>query len=160
MESTKGPDRLVLAPAADQTGLLLDLARQLPEPFWLLYVVLVPRTGAEPGRYQIPEPMNRVEMDDFIRSYQDFLERDGRHHLWIASASSQDSLIYDNHNVIYAYGPLDKYRQVAEQHGLNEGEVRFPAPHQHCYNSEYDSDERAILTRWEWIKSPLQLNEP
>lgn len=135
-ETTTGPERIVAAPAANHVDLLITLSRVLPEPFGILYVLLVPRTDYKPGRYQSPAPLTRGEMEGFLTDYCAFLEGDGRHHLWVASLPSQATLVYDQHNVIYAYGPLPEYETVLRQQGLHEGEVRFPVPHSHHYHSQ------------------------
>ena len=46
VEQTTGPERLVMAPAAHHIDLLIQLIRQLPEPFAILYVLVVPRGGS------------------------------------------------------------------------------------------------------------------
>ena len=51
-EKTSGPDRLVIAPKSHQTQLLEQLLGCLPEPYLLLYVLVVPRGIGEPGRYE------------------------------------------------------------------------------------------------------------
>ena len=51
-ESSDRMDRLAIAPRSGYVNLLADLASVLEEPFLLLYVLVVPRGQAEPGRYQ------------------------------------------------------------------------------------------------------------
>ena len=65
-------------------------------------------------------------------------------------------LVYDRHNVIYAYGPLERFIAALESEGLTESkEVRFPVPHAHHYHAEFDVDERSVLKNEEWTLSPL-----
>ena len=157
MEPTTGPSRMVLAPAAGHVDLLLDLSRRLDEPFGVLYVLLLSRLGvAEPGRYQGPVPLDRAVMESFLEEFRDFFEGDGRHHVWVTSLNDQSTLVYDNHNVIYAYGPLDRYEQVVRAHGLSRAPVRFPVPHMHSYLPEFDQEEARVLRHWEWTQFPLQ----
>jgi hypothetical protein len=80
--------------------LIHKLTNQLTEPFLLLYVLVVPRGKSEPVRYQ-SEPVNTEELDRFLHRYQDFLEGDARHNLWIRS-SDDGMLVFDRHNIIYA----------------------------------------------------------
>lgn len=156
VEQTTGPQRLVIAPSGNHIDLLIELTRQLPEPFGVLYVLVVPRGGSgEPGRYQSAQPCDRKELERFLRRFQKLLESDARQHLWLLSLPSQAQLIYDNHNVIYAYGPLDAFKRVLTAKGLTEGQVQFPSPHAHNYNAEFDEDERQIMSYWEWIYFPL-----
>jgi len=66
-------------------------------------------------------------------------------------------LVYDRHNVIYAYGQLVRFIAALELEGLTESkEVRFPGPHAHHYHPEFDSNEHAILKNEEWTVSPLR----
>jgi hypothetical protein len=66
-------------------------------------------------------------------------------------------LIYDRHNVIYAYGPLDAFREVLAAEGLKEvPSVCFPSPHSHHYHQSLDSEEERLLQYWDWQRSPLK----
>jgi len=154
-QKTGGADRLVIAPASGHVELLLDLAQCVHGPFGILYVLLVSRRGREPGRYQSPEPSSYEDMELFLRTFRTYLENDGRHHVWLMSLSDQATLVYDNHNLIYAYGPLDRYTQVLRRAGLEEGETGIPAPHQHSYNAAFDSAEDDLMKLWPWEHFPL-----
>lgn len=154
-EKTTGPARLIIAPASGQIELMRKLAEVLPEPFGILYVLLVPRGQGQPGRYQSPVPSSRAELDAFLTQFQEFFERDARHHIWIMSLPASATLVYDNHNVIYAYGPLEKFKQVLKQQGFQEGSVRFPSPHSHNYNVEFDQAEKDVIAYWDWLHFPV-----
>src|SRR5687767_2206433 len=84
-QATTGPDRLVIAPASGHVALMRKLMDILPEPFGILYVLLVPRGGGEAGRYQCPAPCSRADVDAFLTRFQEFFETDGRHHVWVMS---------------------------------------------------------------------------
>ena len=72
------------------------------------------------------------------------------------SFNTYATLVYDQHNVIYAYGAnLEVFEQALRERGFTEGAVRFPVPHQHKYNPQFDNQERQILSHWEWIHFPL-----
>ena len=110
-ETTGGGSRLVIAPAHDQTHILAALLKEMTRPFWLLlYVLVIPRGRGKSGRYQSPVPQTESTIETFLDEFSDFLEKDGRHNVWIASESGSEMLIYDRHNVIYAYGPLSSWR--------------------------------------------------
>lgn len=156
---TTGPDRLVIASASGQIDLIRKLTAVLPEPFGILYVLLVPRSGGEEGRYQSPKPFTRDELEAFLTQFQEFFERDARHNLWIRSLPASSTLVYDNHNVTYAYGQLKDFKSVLAQQGLQEGEVHFPDPHSHNYNVEFDQAERDVMSYSEWLHSPLAEQE-
>ena len=155
IEKTTGPDRLVIGPSAKQIDLLIQLATILPEPFGILYVLLISRKGNPPARYQCPYPCARTETESFLRKFQEFFEADGRHHVWVTSLPASATLVYDQHDVIYAYGPLKQFRTILLKQGFGKGTVRFPVPHRHNYNSEYDGEEQRLLEYWNWRQSPL-----
>jgi len=156
VEKTTGPERLVIAPTSGYIPLLVDLMRRLPEPFGILYVLTVSRCDQEVGRYQSPYPTDREETAGFLKTYREYFERDGRHHVWVMSLPAEATLVYDNHNVIYAYGPLADFQTSLEVSGLERGDVRFPVPHHHLYNAEFDGYERSIIKHWDWVTFPLQ----
>ena len=152
VEQTTGPERLVVAPPTKQVEPMLALTKLLPEPFGVLYVLTVPRgSSGEPGRYQSTQPATRSEMEAFLKRFCKYLESDARHHLWVTSLPNSALLVYENHNVIYAYGPLDEFKKVLRAKGLTEGQVRFPSPHTHNYHLEFDGDERQVMSYWEWV---------
>jgi len=156
-QRTSGLDRLVIAPERDHLALLVRLAGLWSSDFYLLYVLLVSRLGNPEGRYQAPTTLAEDQLGVFIERFRSYLEQDGRHHLWVASAAApENTLVYDQHNVIYAYGDLDRYVEVVQQSGFHEGTVRFPDPHTHHYHGEYDADEAALLQYWAWQRTPLK----
>jgi hypothetical protein len=148
----------VVAPSRGQhVDALLDLARCLREPFGVLYVLLLSRTGEHvPGRYQSDVPASRAEVELFVHRFRDYLEGDGRHHLWLMSLPDEATLVYDNHDLLYGYGPLVRYQAALSDRGFSEGSTAIPAPHQHRYNEEYDGAERDLMAYWDWRRFPLQ----
>ena len=155
IEKTTGPDRLVIGPSAKQIDLMIQLATILPEPFGILYVLLISRKGNPSARYQCPYPCGRIEMESFLRKFQEFFQADGRHHLWVMSLPASSTLVYDQHDLIYAYGPLKQFGRILSKRGLEKDAVRFPVPHRHNYNPEYDEEEQRLLEHWNWRQSPL-----
>ncbi len=155
-ENEGGPNgRLVMAPARGQVALVQRLVSCLPEPLRLLYVLVVPRgTNVLPGRYEAPE-LSRVETTDVLAEFSSFLEQDGRHHLWVASPG-HGTIVYDRHNLIYAYGPLECYERQAIQQGLHAGRPEVPSPHWHAYHPEFDASQHALLQRFDWVRSALR----
>ena len=158
--TSDGRSRLLIAPTNDQVELLVRLLQPMHEPFWLLYVLVVNRGESELGRYQSPEPQTRDGAERFLRSFRTFLEKDRRHNLWIASASSADMLIYDRHNVIYAYGLLSEWRSLLSDAGLAEIPlIRFPSPHSHHYHQSMDDEERRMVGYWDWHRTSLMKSD-
>jgi hypothetical protein len=158
-EQTSGPERLIFAPRSGQIDALLRLVDVLPEPIHLLYVLIVPREpNHQPGRYQGLDPVTREETRTFLSEFRDFLEQDGRHTLWLRSATSSAMLVLDRHNLIYAYGPLAEFQQIAEALGLTEvplSSIALPSPHTHHYHQQFDSDEKRMMSLWPWNQTPL-----
>ena len=155
VETTTGPDRIVVGPTSRHVELMIHLAKGLPEPFGILYVLLVSRKGHEPARYQCPYPCPRNEMEGFLESFKVFFECDGRHHIWVTSLPESSTLVYDQHNIIYAYGPLNQFEEVLKKEGLERGAVSLPVPHSHNYNQQFDQEEQRLFDYWNWLKSPL-----
>jgi hypothetical protein len=156
-EKTSGPDRLVIAPSSGQVDVLLKLAAVMPEPYFLLYVLHTPRSEVAPGRYQSPEPVSRDQLIQFLRKFGDFLEGDARHDLWVGSSEKSSLLVYDRHQLLFAYGPLASFKSVLNENGLREiDEVRLPDPHVHRYNQEFDLKAAELMNYWSWKQFPLQ----
>jgi hypothetical protein len=147
-------------PRSGQIDALLRLVEIVPEPIHLLYVLIVPREPHhQSGRYQSPEPVTQDETRTFLHRLKDFLEQDGRHNLWLRSAISSAMLVFDRHHLIYACGPLDEFRQKAEDLGLVEvppSLMPLPAPHSHHYHAQFDSDENRMMDMWPWHQTPLR----
>jgi hypothetical protein len=158
-EKTTGPERLVIAASERGADLLLQLAAVLGEPFSLLYVLLTPRTGSEEGRYQSPW-MDRAALNDLFADLAAFWDQDGRHHVWLFSGPERATLVYDQHNVIYAYGPLEDFVRLLEASGYVEAsELSFPAPHRHSFHGEFDVAEHKLVTMPGWTRFPLQAGD-
>jgi hypothetical protein len=158
-EQTADLNRLVIAPRTDQIDMLLRLIEIVPEPIWVLYVLVVPRGGGNAGHYQSQKPQTRESVREFLKHYKTFFEQDGRHDLWIASSVNSAMLVYDRHNLIYGYGPLDEFAMILSEKGLTKLEklhaVHMSKTHAHHYNGEFDKDEREILDYWPWNHTPL-----
>lgn len=153
-EQTTGPERLQVGipPAsADPVRVLLAL---MPEPFFLLYVLHTPR-GAEPGRYQSPE-LSRAQVEAFLDEFGEFLTRDARHDLCIHSPTANATLVWDRHDVLYAYGPLASFSSALECAGYTPGVPSIPCPHRHLYHSTFDPQQHALLNAFDWYRSELR----
>jgi len=155
-EQTGPLERVVAAPHADQIGLLIELTRELPDPFQILYVLLASRRLRPEGRYQAASPVSRDRMETFLDQFRGFLEQDGRHHLWIVSPEAAATVVYDHHQLIYAYGPLDDFERVLRQAGMDQGPIIVPSEHQHRYHPEMDEEEDRLMEHWPWSWFPLE----
>jgi len=158
-EESCGPTtRLVIGPTAGWVDLLIELSAELSgKPWWILYVLLVPRLGnREPGRYQSPPFETHSELSAFLAAFRGYFEGDGRHHVWIGSAARDGTLVYDQHNVLFAYGPIERFKSILRSRGYDEQEFWFPAPHTHHYHEEDDAEEERLMGELEWAWFPLQ----
>ncbi len=142
-------------PAHSHIRLVSSLATCLPEPYRILYVLVVSRSiAANAARYESANELSRQGLGDFLAEFSEFFESDGRHHLWVANLQG-GTIVYDRHNLIYAYGPLDRFVEIAEAQGLHNGSVEIPVPHWHAYHADCDATQRRLLARWDWVESPL-----
>jgi hypothetical protein len=134
---------------------MVELCSELPGPFGVLYVLVVSRLGRDQGRYQSSRPVEFDDLAEFLRRYRDFIEQDGRHHIWVSDVADEGQLIFDRHNIIYAYGPLDRFKARLRARGVTEGTVRIPTPHGHEYHAEFDVLEDEMMSYWDWRYFPL-----
>ena len=155
-EEFPGWSRLVIGARDEEIPLILELCREFEGPFGVLYVLTVSHTDRNPARYQSAQPNSFAELEGFLMRFQEFFEQDGRHHLWVMSVAGEGQFIFDNHNVVYAYGDLDRYERALKQLGFVPGEIRNPSPHSHNYHGEFAPEEDAVMNYWEWIEFPLQ----
>jgi len=155
--TSSGNQRICVTTSSGYVESLLALAATLPEPFFILYVLVVSRKEeSEAARYQSAQ-VSHSELRAFFERFEDYFENDGRHHVWIHSPESSATLVYDNHDLIYCYGPLETFSTVLQNNGLKlVAEVQRIGPHGHCYNQEFDNSEGELLKFFRWKKSPLQ----
>jgi hypothetical protein len=156
-QQTEERERLVIAPATGHIDILLRLVREIPSPYWVLYILMVSHTeSVETGRYQLDEEFDEDGIRSFLSEFREFFEGDARHHLWVGSRVDDSLLVYDQHNVIYAYGLVDQFAAILNAQGLHEGEVNYPFPHTHHFRSSLDHYEAELLDRHPWTRYPLE----
>lgn len=158
-EEMSGTKRLVVAPESGTLKILERLVEIMPEPFWLLYVLVVPRGEGDAGRYQSSEPQTREQVRRFLLEFQAFLETDGRQNLWVRSGSSSATLVSDRHGLIYGYGLLQDWVAILKQTGLIEvpsASIKIPDPHSHHYHASFDAEASRLLAYLEWHHTPLR----
>ena len=154
-EHPAGLDRLRICPQRDHLSLMWKLARALPGPLTILYVLHTSRCDNALGRYQSP-PLRFDDVNGFLAEFCEFLSNDGRHDLWVHSDAGDATLVWDRHNIIWAYGPLDLISEILRDQGLESGDgVELPCPHVHLYHHEYDDAEVKVLGNFRWTSSPL-----
>lgn len=93
----------------------------------------------------------------FLERFGRFLSEDARQDFWIRSHGDAATIVFDRHNLIYAYGPLDAFESVLRGLGVKAGApASTPDPHVHHYHAERDDDERAVLQAFDWHVKPLR----
>lgn len=110
-ETVRGVERLRIGLDDEHNRCLRTLTSPLIEPFQLLYVLHTTRTEAALGRYESPE-LDLEAVQAFLERFAQFLSEDARHDLWIRSHGNDATIVFDRHNLIYAYGPLDAFEST------------------------------------------------
>ena len=150
-------ERAVIGPSNAHIKLLDELAATFPtQRYYILYVLLLSHAGRSPGRYESPMIASHEDLQLFLWTFQLFFEGDGRHHLWIASADSGDLLVYDQHEVIFAYGDLNTFERVLQKKGFTAKEFWFPLPHSHAFEPANTTVEDQLMNYFEWKYFELQ----
>jgi hypothetical protein len=121
---------------------------------FVLWVLHTPRAATPPGRYQSP-PLEIREVVAFLECFAAFLENDARSDVWVLSQEPA-TIVYENHDLIYAYGPLDRFERVLRNRGFESGKISIPSPHAHNDHAEFDSAEKAVAGALDWRVTPLQ----
>lgn len=149
--------RITFAPSTDHAGWIRKLIAAWPkEAAYVLYVLTVPRKGnREAGRYESPEFSGPQEVLEFLEEFEDFFAGDGRHHIWFTSPNF-GQIVWDNHDILFIYGSLDRVEEILRAGGATEGSFRVPTPHIHAYNEKYDEAEERLMASRDWKHYPLQ----
>jgi hypothetical protein len=142
------------APGSDVT-VFRRLAQYLEPPLFLLYVLHTPRGEGEPGRYQ-STPVSNTELNSFLDHFSQFLSGDGRFDLWVYSSAQQATVVWDRHNLIFAYGPLNNFESCLLALGFSHGTPSADFGHMHHYRPELDSAAREMLEYFRWSHTPLK----
>jgi len=124
-------------------------------PFYMLYVLHIPRTDNESGRYQ-SGMLTYNEISIMLNRFKNFFKNDARHDIWIHSPETNTTIVYDRHNLLYIYGYTNEYVHIIEKNGLRNEAVEIPFPHIHHYNAEYDMFESKLINEYQWVRYPLR----
>jgi hypothetical protein len=147
--------RLVAAAADSHFDLLFSLAEGLADPFFVLWVLRVSCGGAPAGRYQSP-PLPLLSICEALQPFRDFLSQDGRSQLWLHSADTPATLVWDQHELLYLYGPLDRFQARLVRAGFKPGSVSIDFPHGHHYHAAFDEAEGALAGLFSWRVTDLR----
>ena len=148
-EPTSGPERLLIGAGRAPVALLTALAEVLPQPLFVLVVLRVPRAGDECKLES--NALTQAEVLRFFGEFGELFEQDGRAQAWVgATARGEGLLVLDEHDLVYAYGPLDAFEAVLAGRGYEPGVPEVPDPHEHAYLERYDSLEVNLRECWDW----------
>ena len=64
-------------------------------------------------------------------------------------------IIFDKHNLLYAYGSIDLKRSELLACGYAECTIELPFPHTHYFHPSLDDDFDAVLEWFPWQRTPL-----
>lgn len=156
MEQTikTGNTRLVVGVPSKNAKIFTHLVDSLAPPYLLLYVLHTPRSEDQAGRYQSPE-LDSQGLHNFLDRFSCFLSLDARHDIWAYSPSENATIVWDRHNLIYAYGPVQRFSSILTEIGFSTGAPNASFPHQHHYRKELDIDAAALLSALDWQYTPL-----
>jgi hypothetical protein len=151
-----GRERLRIGAGLGTIQLLLALAAELQEPLYLLVVMRAPRVVEESGRWE-SNALTHGELERFAARFGELFEDDARAQLWIGEMRNDNLLVLDEHDLIYAYGPLHRFEHVLRERGYIPGDPSIPEPHEHHYNRQFDELERELRRGWAWHRTlPLE----
>jgi hypothetical protein len=85
-----------------------------------------------------------------------YLSSDARFDLWAYSPTERATVVWDRHNQLFAYGPLEKFTTQLKALGFYGGKADVPVPHQHHYRQEFDVQAAQLLAAVAWSYSPLR----
>ncbi|MBS0369416.1 MAG: hypothetical protein JSS57_09480 [Proteobacteria bacterium] len=149
-----GSERLVAGVPAGDVTIFKRLVESIEAPYFLLYVLHTPRGEGQAGRYQSPS-IGLDELESFLERYAAFLSGDARFDIWAYSPSENATVIWDRHDLIYAYGATKRFAMALRELGFEQGAPGIRFPHQHHYRAEFDADASDVLHAFEWCYSPL-----
>ena len=131
----------------------------LAPPYRLLYVLHTSRIGSPLGRYESPS-LSRSEVEALAARFGRYFAEDARHDVWLFSEAEDGMLVLDRYNLVYAYGPLDRFTRALEDGGVQPvaqwAAPEAPYPHALHYHEEWDASERDLLQSLDWFRGPLK----
>jgi hypothetical protein len=148
-----GSERLLAGVPGGDSGVIEALLGE--PPYLVLYVLHTSRGEGPIGRYQSPE-LDKSAAAGLLTSYRDFLAQDGRFDLWVHSVPEQSTLVWDRHDLLFAYGPLERFRALLSGLCFTDGKPSIPSPHSHVYRPAYDGAAARLLSAFAWTYSALQ----
>jgi hypothetical protein len=152
--TSNGVKRITFGNPGSDPKLLATLLHDMGDPVALLYVLHTPRGEAQPGRYQSPW-MPRADAIAFLDRFASFLTADARYDLWVHCKDPSATLVWDRHDMVFGYGPLQQFEATLNKLGFVAGHPERPGLHQHNYHQACDADAAALLAALDWQRTPL-----
>ncbi|MHA7966778.1 hypothetical protein ACX93W_21945 [Paenibacillus sp. CAU 1782] len=149
--------RLVIWPNERAIDTLKKLLEKSKENFEVMYILMTSRCNNDEARYKA-EHLQLNEVVNFLDVFQTFIEFDSRHRVVIRSSDeSLTYFVYDEENILLAYGNVELFKQLLDEVGFEpyEGGIVFPDPHMHVYHEELDQYENQVLHHFPWTKHEL-----
>jgi hypothetical protein len=143
-------ERLRIGSGIGTLDLFQWLASVLSEPLFLLVVMRVPQV-VEAGRWE-SVAVTHAELGRFLGKYGMLFEEDARAQLWVGELDGAGMLVLDEHDLVYAYGPLLRFEQVLRDQGYVPGDPRVPVPHEHRYHRGFNELETDLKRLWAWSR--------
>ena len=81
LEDNPNYRRITIAPRDNHVRIMLDLLKEIKPPYWILYVLVIPRSDNKPGRYQCARPLSFEEISTLVIKFSEYFVKDGRHHI-------------------------------------------------------------------------------
>lgn len=153
--ASDGVERVTAGVPAGDPAVFERLTLCLRPPYFILYVLHTPRGEGDAGRYQSPA-ISAETLREFIAEFGQFLSADARFDIWAHSPEDRATVVWDRHNMLYAYGPIPAYLNALRALGFSEGEPSIPAPHSHHYHDKHDAAAGKLLQAFDWIYSELR----
>ena len=155
VQSAGGTPQLIVGVPAGEAMIFERLVLSLAEPYVLLYVLHTPRGEGDEGRYESPK-LSATQFRSFMEKYGAYLSSDARFDVWAFSVPERSTLVWDRHNLVYGYGPIDRFVSVLRSLGFVEGASDVPVPHSHHYRAEWDAHAAGVLSEFPWSHSALR----
>jgi hypothetical protein len=147
--------RLIIGVPEGNSLVFKTLVQTLEPPYFVLYVLHTPRGEGAAGRYQSPE-ISTEQFEYFTACFGDYFSSDARFDVWVHSPNDKATIVWDRHNLMFAYGPVQRYIAELKTLGFSDGSPETPTPHQHHYRAEFDAQANALLHSLSWSYSPLK----
>ena len=153
--TSTGAPRIAATVQDGNLTLIQSLMRELEGPIYILYVLHTTRGEGPIGRYRSPSTTLESACQ-FLERFRTYLQRDSRFDLWLHFPNPQATIVWDRHNLLYLYGPIQHFEARLASLGFKPGDPNVNFPHAHYYRSECDADARALLEYCDWQYSELR----